>query len=130
LDTLWSVARYDLWLSEDEFLDLTPYALDLLIERHRAEKLDEWLRTGHQVATMANLWGDRKARPKGWSALDFVPKHLVPKEFRQNERRIKLRDLTSKERSAFFFNMFGCGIAPDGTVVRTPKGKVKKVKRG
>jgi len=76
---LWSFARWNLGLSEDEFLDLTMAQYNALGKRY-AER-EEWLdyRTGLICSVLANINRDPK-KQKAFKPQDFMPQRKESKK--------------------------------------------------
>jgi hypothetical protein len=68
---MWSKARHDLGLSEDEFIALTPKLFDELLRRYRNQIESNELLFGQLTSWVVNT-GFRSTR-KPTKALDFMP---------------------------------------------------------
>jgi hypothetical protein len=81
---LWSIARADLGLSDDEFLEMIPAALELLMRR-----LEVWDRKALYGAAMIcaeqwNIGRDREKHPEPFTAKHFLPE--LPEDRARRER--------------------------------------------
>lgn len=105
--------------------------LDLLLERAKASDLKFFRGCAIPAAVNANIHRDPEKRPDGFSEFDFVPAYLVPAELKVGHKfdragnvgRTNVKKMTAAERQDFFLQMFGCGVKPDGTVVKEPENK-------
>jgi len=70
---LWAFGRYDLYLSEFDFWNLTLVEFNALSERYRESQ--KWLnyRAAMICAVVANTVRDRKKKSKPWTPDDFMP---------------------------------------------------------
>lgn len=115
------MARYDLRLSDEEFLRETPYSISLLMERDKAKDFKMYHGFAKVVAVLANSSNDFKKNPRGYSEIDFIPEHLVPVHL----RRKKFNQLTPMEQRKILAEVFNHSLDKDGKII--PK---KGVKRG
>jgi hypothetical protein len=122
------VARFDLGLSDEEFIAQTPFSLQLLMKR--AEMADFKMFRGHaQVAAiLANIHRDTKKHPEGFTELDFIPPHVIPVALRKKKQTFK--DLSPIEKRKALAGMFGHSLDKDGKIIPKKKREPKKVKRG
>jgi hypothetical protein len=72
---IYSICRYDLRLTEKEFLDLSPAQYNALNRRHYLHRQAEDYRAGTIAAIIANV--NRKPESKAFEPADFFP--LLPK---------------------------------------------------
>lgn len=87
---MWSIARADLGLSDSEFLQIVPAALELLMRR-----LQVWDRKALHGAAMicAEVWNsagmhiDREKHPDPFSAQDFLPEEAARREAEEEAER-------------------------------------------
>ena len=88
-DEYWSLARFYLHLSDDEFFRLTPRQLSLLVNRHKEQvEYQEYL-AGLVAATIANYAG--RMRKQGMSAAipaDFMFSRREPEKVKRLPRRV------------------------------------------
>lgn len=57
---MWAIAVYDLGLSTEQFLELTPVMFSALLERYQGEQQYNDFRAGTIVSTIANICRDKK----------------------------------------------------------------------
>jgi len=74
---LWAVGRYDLGLSEQELWGLNLKKLNALMERynlvHKQKKKEADFRAGIISSTLANIYRDKKKKPRPYKPKDFMP---------------------------------------------------------
>lgn len=68
---LWSIGRYDLRLSDDEFWGLTLKEFNLLMKRHKEQRSAEMFNSALICATIANV---NRTKGKAYTPMDFMPK--------------------------------------------------------
>jgi hypothetical protein len=89
---LWSVARYDLGLSSEEFFSLTPRQLDALIRRHeRASKEREFLfaQLTQSVVNFSPVHPKEPAKLQAFMPSEWVkPTAAVLADPTEDERRL------------------------------------------
>ena len=89
---IWSFARFDLHLSEDEFWSLTPVQFNALSGRYAQQQ--DWLnyRAGLIAAVIANVNRDPKKRRDPFTPQDFIQRteteKPVPENLQDKIRRI------------------------------------------
>jgi hypothetical protein len=88
---LWSIARFDLRLSSDEFFEMTPRQLDALIKREERKERDNEFMLGQLTAVVGNFSMSRPKDPL--KATDFMPS-----EWAKNTPPIKPKRTTAKQR--------------------------------
>lgn len=79
------MARFDLGLSDAEFLRETPYSLDLLMERAKHADFKHFMGFAKVMSLYANVHRDEKKRKKPFTEFDFMPPYLVPNDKRQKK---------------------------------------------
>jgi hypothetical protein len=97
---VWSVARYDLGLPEDEVGRLTLAEYDALIKRKEAEDNRAQLNAGIVAAAVYNTMAG------GIDGKAVMPHDFVP-ALKQAESVWDMRELTPEEQKAYIFRMFG-----------------------
>jgi hypothetical protein len=70
---LWAIARFDLRLSEEEYLEMPPIALDALLARAAIADRKALFPGAMVCATLCNLKNDWDKNPDGWQPADFLP---------------------------------------------------------
>jgi len=93
---LWSIARYDLGLSDSEFWELTPAQFDALNARLFQKIQREDFRAGQICSTLCNLKRQKKSASV-WQAHQFFPS-LPPPE---------VKEMTPEEMLGMFKQRFG-----------------------
>ncbi len=83
---LWSIGRYDLRLTDDEFWGLTLKEFNLLMKRHKEQRSAELYNSALICATIANV-----NRSKGRA---FTPADFMPKE-KEKKVKMKIEDMLS-----------------------------------
>lgn len=61
---MWAVARYDLGLTEQEFLDITPARFFALIDRHNSEKQEQDYRAGIIASNIVRVHASKEDSAK------------------------------------------------------------------
>lgn len=116
---------------------MTPYMLDLLIERAKVAEFKMFRSTAGIAAILANVHRDEKSHPEPFSVMDFIPRHLWPDSVQDGPRldrqgnvgRTNLKKMPPEKQKDFFFQMMGCGYRPDGSVVTEPQDERILVKQ-
>lgn len=83
---LWSFARVNLRLNEEEFWSLTLAQLNVLAERYMERQQIEDARVGRICAVIANVNRDPKKHPRAYQPRDFMPRkreRLTPDQWRE-----------------------------------------------
>jgi hypothetical protein len=88
---LWSVARYDLRLSDAEFYALIPRQLDALVKRKERETEANEFLFGQLTSYLINF---SMARPKR----AVSPADFMPSQWGKKPRQIRKRKMTKRER--------------------------------
>jgi hypothetical protein len=91
----WSVARYDLGLSDDDFYALTPRQLDALLKRKKVETSANEFMFAQLTSWVANT-GFRTAE-KPTAARDFMPSEWGKTPAKAALKRVRM---TKKRRAA------------------------------
>lgn len=90
---MWSIARYDLSLTSDEFYALTPRQFDALLKRkEHADTIQEFL-FGQLASVAANFSMSRPKNPT--TPQDFMPSQWKPTKPKRRTRRTIARKLNS-----------------------------------
>jgi len=84
---MWSIGRYDLRLSEDEFWALTPREFSLLLRRWQVE--GKWREAMAAITpwVLASIHRDTKSKREPWLLSDFTVSGLLKPSPRAAERR-------------------------------------------
>lgn len=96
---MYSVARFQLGLSEEEFFDLTPLQFTYLTERYEQERESLDFRAGVIAATVANC--NRKKGSKAFKATDFMPNYQVQQEKGPNQMKMMAMTLNAMYGGTF-----------------------------
>ena len=88
---LWSIGRYDLRLSEDEFWQLSLKEFNLLMKRHKEQRSAELYNSALICATIANV---NRSKGKHFQPSDFMPKEKKKKKMNINEMAEILKAIT------------------------------------
>jgi hypothetical protein len=121
LEFYWSVARRDLRLTDVEFLELTPYTLDLLIKRLEQQDFKTYHASAQVAYVLAESNRDPKQNPEAYTPWDFIPEHLWPKQVKKSTQKNKrarfdkagnvghtnLKKMTGAEQQDFLSSMLG-----------------------
>src|SRR5260370_42630604 len=78
LDLFWSIARFDLGLTDLEFLEEAPRSLDLQIERLKRREFKDYQIGAKVSCILANVNRDTTKKPEPFTELDFIPEYLWP----------------------------------------------------
>jgi hypothetical protein len=78
--SIWSIARYDLGLSSDEFYAMTPRMLDALLRRKERESWNRELLFGQLVSVFINH--SMSPPKKAASPADFMPSEILKRKRR------------------------------------------------
>jgi hypothetical protein len=114
----WSVARFDLGLTEDEFFSLTERQLHALIARFKAKNEKAELLFGIQTAVLANH--SFSPPKKAYQAFDFMPSKVAEREKSAPKPKPFSRKKFADDLRAKFKAM--CAIPGSGVIlVDTPK---------
>lgn len=100
---IWSYARYELRLSDDEFWSLTPLQFSLLSDRHEERRVLDLHGSAIVASVVANANRDAKKQPRPFTPADFLPD--LKRADKRREEVHAVRDL--RERSREIFAMFG-----------------------
>lgn len=90
---LWSIGRYDLRLSEDEFWQLTLKEFNLLMKRHKEQRSAELYNSALICATIANV---NRSKGKHFQPSDFMPKEKKKKKMSIAEMVQALKAITAQ----------------------------------
>lgn len=71
---LWSIGRYDLRLTDDDFWGLTLKEFNLLMKRHKEQRSAEMFNSALICATIANV---NRSKGRAYTPMDFMPKEEV-----------------------------------------------------
>lgn len=88
---MWSFARYDLRLTEEEFWPLTPYELSLLVQRHRARQGWVELMAAVQPCLFAEAYRDDKKRRTPFKLEEFTVTGMAEAARKEAARRKKMQ---------------------------------------
>jgi hypothetical protein len=102
---LWSIARYDLQLTSQEFYSLTPRQLDALIKRRERETQEREFLFAQLASVTANFGFHAPKEPI--STKDFMPSEWA----RGNVKVVKRKRMTKKRRAEVARKvaaLFGC----------------------
>lgn len=108
-------------MSDEEFLNETPYSLTLLIKRLEMREFKEARGPALIASLLANINRDSKKHPEPFSELEFIPAHLIPRALRQVKPTYG--QLTPLQQRVALAHFFGCSVR-NGKIVQ------RKLKRG
>lgn len=77
---MWSIGRYDLRLTDEEFWGLTLREFNLLMKRHKEQRSAEMFNSALICATIANV---NRSKGRAYTPQDFMPK--------EKEKKIKMK---------------------------------------
>lgn len=115
------MARIQLGLSDEDFLQETPYSLSLLMEQADLKDFKQARGTAMVAAILANVHRDSKKQPKAFTEMDFIPSHLIPASMKPK----KYKQLTPIEQRKVIAATFGFSVGADGKIL--PKRKKLEV---
>ena len=92
----WSIARYDLGLSSDEFFSITPRQFDALLKRHRYKVESTEFMFAQLTSWIANTGFRSTEKPT--SAFDFMPSQWRKKAKQKAQDPKKPVRMTKKKR--------------------------------
>jgi len=78
---MWAVARYDLNLTDDQFLDITPAQFFALVERRNLEKQEADYRAGVIASNIVRVFCDKNESKR------YTPGYFFPSLKTEKERR-------------------------------------------
>ena len=77
---MWSIGRYDLRLTDEDFWGLTLREFNLLMKRHKEQRSAEMFNSALICATIANV---NRSKGRAYTPQDFMPK--------EKEKKIKMK---------------------------------------
>jgi hypothetical protein len=95
---MWSCARYDLHLSDDDFYSLTPRQFDSLLKRHRNKVIDTEFLFANLTSWVANTGFRSTEKPT--EPKDFMPSEWRKQALKPSPSPNKPVRMTAKRRRA------------------------------